>query len=73
LRFDRRLGRVTAEEFVQRILIDGLDVRYLVVGDDFRFGQGRSGDFRLLAAGNRGARGLSGGEHAQLSKSAASA
>ncbi len=48
LRFDRRLASLSAGEFIQRVLIDGLDIRYLVVGDDFRFGQGRSGDFRLL-------------------------
>lgn len=48
LRFDRALASLTAEEFIQRVLIDGLDVRYLVVGDDFRFGKGRSGDFKLL-------------------------
>ncbi len=48
LRFDRALASLTAEEFIQRVLIEGLDVRYLVVGDDFRFGKGRSGDFKLL-------------------------
>lgn len=48
LRFDARLAALTADEFIQRVLVDGLDLRYLVVGDDFRFGQGRAGDFRLL-------------------------
>lgn len=48
LRFDARLAALSADEFIQRVLVDGLDVRYLVVGDDFRFGQGRAGDFRLL-------------------------
>jgi riboflavin kinase/FMN adenylyltransferase len=48
LRFDRRLAAWSAEDFIRRLLIEGLDVRYLVVGDDFRFGQGRTGDFRLL-------------------------
>lgn len=48
LRFDTRLAALSADEFIQRVLVDGLDVRYLVVGDDFRFGQGRAGDFRLL-------------------------
>jgi riboflavin kinase/FMN adenylyltransferase len=36
------------------VLVDGLGVRYLVVGDDFRFGRGREGDFsHLQAAGNQ--------------------
>lgn len=48
LRFDARLAALSGDEFIQRVLVDGLDVRYLVVGDDFRFGQGRAGDFRLL-------------------------
>ncbi|RFA30354.1 riboflavin biosynthesis protein RibF [Alkalilimnicola ehrlichii] len=49
LRFDGALASIPAEQFVQRILIDGLGVRYLLVGDDFRFGAGRRGDFSLLA------------------------
>lgn len=54
LRFDRHLAGLGADAFIQRVLVDGLDVRYLVVGDDFRFGKGRSGDFALLqAAGER--------------------
>ena len=48
LRFDARLAALTADQFIQQVLVGGLDVRYLVVGDDFRFGQGRAGDFRLL-------------------------
>ena len=54
LRFDRALAELTADEFVQRILVQGLGVRYLVVGDDFRFGRGRCGDFDYLVdAGQR--------------------
>jgi riboflavin kinase/FMN adenylyltransferase len=48
LRFDHRLAAMPAEEFIRRILIEGLGIRYLVVGDDFRFGRGRSGNFALL-------------------------
>ena len=48
LRFDRKLADLSAESFIQRILVDGLDVRYLVVGDDFRFGKDRAGDFAVL-------------------------
>ena len=49
LPFNNRLASMPAEDFIRKILIDGLDVRYLVVGDDFRFGKDRAGDFQLLA------------------------
>jgi len=48
LRFNSQLAGLTADEFVQRILVDGLGVKYLVVGDDFKFGRDRSGDFEYL-------------------------
>lgn len=48
LRFGRQLAQLGADEFVSRILVDGLHVRYLVVGDDFRFGKDRTGDFAYL-------------------------
>jgi riboflavin kinase/FMN adenylyltransferase len=48
LEFNPHLAAMTAEDFVQRILADGLGVRHLYVGDDFRFGQGRGGDKALL-------------------------
>lgn len=50
LRFNHALANMEAEEFVQTTLLDGLKVRYLVVGDDFRFGKGRRGDYHLLQA-----------------------
>jgi riboflavin kinase/FMN adenylyltransferase len=50
LEFGPRLAAMEAPEFVQRLLLDGLGVRYLLVGDDFRFGRGRAGDYRLLRA-----------------------
>lgn len=50
LRFNRTLAVMSAEQFIERILIQGLDVRYLVVGDDFRFGRQRKGDFAMLEA-----------------------
>ena len=53
LSFNIRLAQMPADEFIQRVLVDGLGVRYLVVGDDFRFGRGRVGDFaRLQQAGH---------------------
>ncbi len=47
-RFNRAFAQLTAEEFVRRILVEGLKARYVLVGDDFRFGAGRKGDFQLL-------------------------
>jgi riboflavin kinase / FMN adenylyltransferase len=47
-RFDYRLAQVTGEEFISRILARGLGMRHLLVGDDFRFGARRAGDFALL-------------------------
>ena len=46
--FNERLAQMPAEDFVKEVLVDALNVRYIVVGDDFRFGQGRKGDFALL-------------------------
>lgn len=48
LPFGKRLASMSAEAFVQRVLIDALRTRSLVVGDDFRFGAGRKGDTALL-------------------------
>ena len=46
--FNRDLANLSANDFVQQILIDGLHAQYLVIGDDFRFGKDRAGDFALL-------------------------
>ncbi|WP_455204810.1 bifunctional riboflavin kinase/FAD synthetase [Kaarinaea lacus] len=48
LDFNAHLANLSAEEFIKTVLLDGLGVCYLVVGDDFKFGKGRSGDFDLL-------------------------
>ena len=48
LRFNRQLAEMQAETFIQKLLVEGLNVRYLVIGDDFRFGKDRQGDFALL-------------------------
>jgi len=46
--FDKAFASHTAEEFIQQVLIEGLGVRAVVVGDDFCFGKGRSGNVALL-------------------------
>ena len=50
LHFNAALADTTAQEFIRTVLVEGLDVRYLVVGDDFRFGKQRQGDFAMLKA-----------------------
>lgn len=52
LPFNARLAAMRAEAFVRDVLVEGLGVNYLVIGDDFRFGYQREGNFEtLLAAG----------------------
>ncbi|MCU7918392.1 MAG: bifunctional riboflavin kinase/FAD synthetase [Candidatus Thiodiazotropha sp. (ex Epidulcina cf. delphinae)] len=48
LEFNKRLAAMSAETFVEELLVQGLGARFLSVGDDFRFGRGRQGDFELL-------------------------
>lgn len=55
-RFNYAFAQITAQEFIDTILVRGLGVRWLQVGDDFRFGARRAGDFAMLrqAAGRGG-------------------
>ncbi len=54
LPFDARLAGQTPQEFIDNVLLQGLGARYVLVGDDFRFGKQRAGDYGLLdAAGAR--------------------
>lgn len=48
LRFDHRLRRTEPEEFVRRVLVEGLGAKAVVCGPDFRFGRERRGDPDLL-------------------------
>lgn len=56
LRFDAKLARETAEEFIDRALVGGLHARHVVIGYDFVFGRGRAGNAQLLSTrlGGRG-------------------
>jgi len=49
LQFNRALRNLTASEFVRSVLVNGLGTQHLIVGDDFRFGCDRSGDFKMLS------------------------
>ncbi|MFO7808467.1 bifunctional riboflavin kinase/FAD synthetase [Guyparkeria sp.] len=46
--FNARLAGMSAEAFVNDLLVDALGARHVVIGDDFRFGAKRAGDFALL-------------------------
>lgn len=48
LRFNEKFRSYSGMGFIEDVLIEGLSVRHLVVGDDFRFGCDRAGDFALL-------------------------
>ena len=48
IRFDETFRSYSGMGFIEDVLISGLGVRHLVVGDDFRFGCDRAGDFKLL-------------------------
>jgi len=50
LPFDARLASQSPEDFIQSVLIKGLGVKYLLVGDDFKFGAKRAGDYAMLDA-----------------------
>ncbi|HUS24799.1 MAG TPA: bifunctional riboflavin kinase/FAD synthetase [Candidatus Binatia bacterium] len=47
-RFGRALSRMPAAQFVEDVLVRRLGVQAVIVGDDFRFGAGRSGDLSVL-------------------------
>lgn len=51
-RFNARFAALGAQAFIDELLVRGLAVEHVIIGDDFRFGRGREGDFeRLRAAG----------------------
>ena len=47
-RFDRAFSALSAEAFIEQVLGRTLQARYVLVGDDFRYGAKRAGDFTLL-------------------------
>jgi riboflavin kinase/FMN adenylyltransferase len=48
MRFDDRLASLSPTDFIDKVLCQGLNARYVLVGDDFRFGAKRAGDYALL-------------------------
>lgn len=48
LRFSATIAALSAEDFIKKVLLESLNVKYLLVGDDFRFGTERQGDVHIL-------------------------
>ncbi len=48
VRFNEAFRSLTAEQFVKEVLVSGIGLKHLIIGDDFRFGCDRAGDFQLL-------------------------
>ena len=48
LNFDEQTSEITAESYIKDFLVDGLGIRAMIIGDDFRFGKDRLGDYSLL-------------------------
>jgi riboflavin kinase/FMN adenylyltransferase len=52
-RFDRNFSELSAQKFIERVVCRGLNAKWLLVGDDFRFGRGREGDLALLQSAGK--------------------
>ncbi len=50
LRFNQRLAAQSPQAFIDDVLVRGLGTKYILVGDDFRFGAKRAGDYAMLDA-----------------------
>lgn len=48
IRFNQAFSQLAAQTFVQEILLNKLNMKYCLIGDDFRFGKERKGSFELL-------------------------
>lgn len=53
IRFDQQTANMAADDFIREFLVKGLNTRWLLVGDDFRYGHKRSGDIDLLRRAGR--------------------
>ncbi|MCY3750878.1 MAG: bifunctional riboflavin kinase/FAD synthetase [Gammaproteobacteria bacterium] len=48
LRFQQSIADLSAEQFIEQVLVGDLSIKRLIIGDDFKFGKNRRGDFRML-------------------------
>ena len=51
--FNEHFAAVAPDDFIERVLVEGLHVKWLMVGDDFRFGARRAGDIQMLQDAGR--------------------
>lgn len=51
LHFDAAFAALSAEDFVTKVLVQGIGAKHVVVGQDFQFGKGRAGNIEMLKAG----------------------
>ncbi len=51
--FSARFAALSPERFIEDVLVGGMHVKWLIVGDDFRFGAKRAGDFAMLVEAGR--------------------
>ena len=51
--FNRAFASLSADEFIDRVLVSGLRARWIMIGEDFRFGAKRMGDFDTLRTAGR--------------------
>lgn len=53
IRFDADFAALSPQAFIDRVLVEGLGAKHVTVGDDFRFGARRAGDYAMLEAAGR--------------------
>jgi len=53
INFNRQFASLSADEFIEKLLVARLGIKHLIIGDDFRFGKDRLGDFSLLTKASK--------------------
>ena len=53
IRFNKNFSEISASDFINKILVEKINMRYCFVGGDFRFGSGREGDYSMLEKASR--------------------
>ena len=48
IRFNKNFSEISAGDFINKVLIEKINMKHCFVGDDFRFGSGREGDYSML-------------------------
>ena len=51
--FNKKFANITANDFVAHLLVNKLNIKHLIIGDDFHFGKNRSGDFSTLISASK--------------------